>query len=68
LRHSKSKRSNSGSPGLDTERLAETISARPTTLVHDAIRHDRVRNDEAAPVRKFPQPGRDPQASALSLI
>jgi hypothetical protein len=57
-----------GKPRLDTEQLADTISARPKALGRDAIRHDPVRNDEAAPVRKFPQPGRDPRASALSLM
>ena len=57
-----------GKPRLDTERLAETIWARPKALGRDAIRHDPVRNDQAAPVRKFPQPCRQPRASALSLM
>jgi hypothetical protein len=57
-----------GKPRLDTERLAETISARPKALGRDAIRHDPVRSDQAAAVRKFPQPCRDPRASALSLM
>ena len=55
-------------PRLDTERLAETISSRPKALGRDAIRHNPVRKDQAAPVRKFPQPCRDPRASALSLM